>query len=66
MMKSVKLLVKHLHLITQYWNLKICKEHLDPDSPDSILDSSSDSEWLSQADKIIEDKIKQYKICHGK
>ena len=36
------------------WEPEDIKDPHDSDSPDSNLDSSSDSEWLSWADEIIE------------
>ena len=37
------------------------KEHYDSDISDSILDSSSDSAWLSKENKIIKVKLSNTK-----
>ena len=43
--------------------LEDTKDSHDSDNPDSNLDSSSDSEWLSQTDKIIEVKLSNMKYA---
>ena len=63
MIKLMKLLVRHIHLKTQNQNLKILKDPNDSDSPDSNLDSSTDSEWLSWADEIIEVELSNMKYA---
>ena len=44
MMKSGSLLIQHAHLTAHHQNLKMVKNTVTPDSSDSILNSSSDSE----------------------
>ena len=61
MIKSMRLLNKHIHLKAHQQILKIVK---NSDSSDSILSSPLVSEWLSQADEIIEVKLNNAKICH--
>ena len=56
MIKLMKLLDKHIHLKAQNQNLKMLKITCN-------LDSSSDWEWLSQADKIVEVKWSNMKYA---
>ena len=61
MIKLMKLLVKQVNLKTQNQILETLKTPMTLDIPDSNLYSSSDSEWLSWADKIIEVSLSNMK-----
>ena len=60
--RFMKLLVKHMHLKTLKSEPEDKESH-DSSSLDSKLGSSSDSEWLSWADKSIEIKVSSMKYA---
>ena len=64
MIKLMKLLVNYMHPKTQNQNLKDIKDPHESNNPDSNLDSSSHSEWLSWADENYWGQTKQYEICY--
>ena len=63
MIMLMKLLDKHVLLKTKNQNQEILRTPHDSDSPDSNLDSSSDSEWLSLAGNVIEVKLSNMKYA---
>ena len=64
-MKSMKLLMQNTHLKIQFQILKIAKNSMTKTTLDSILYSSSDSEWLSRENKIIEVKLSNTKYARN-